>query len=568
MFSGIFQQIRHYFRTPRYVLALIFLVVIVVGTVAVFGNSLEKRNLQETLRRNALALAKTLAISSQNALVANRLLEDLVAQRLLDNARLIDFLLPEDPSTSTLTQIAALNRLACLEVLDIKGNKIATSQCTPEMRGTMRRFYDPILRGKAQEAFDGFGEEKFWLGDNYAVAVRRIQAPGVIVITAAASYILNFRKEIGIQRLIEDLKDHPYLAYIALQDIEHYTYIAHTDPRLIGTKEGEEWFLQGDVVATEEGQMRLLHADDRRILEVTRPFFFKGRKIGLFRVALDRSHIERIWRQSLASIAAYSFILLLISSIGVAAISRIQEKRWERVQQLERELEQNKKLAALGNLAAGVAHEIKNPLNAISMGIQRLQKQFLLTNTPKTEFLQLSATIRKEIQRLNEIVENTMQLARPLPLQKETFHPLPLFQDLGVLMEEEAKARDITWRMLLPPSYPLLIGDPKQIKQTLLNVLLNAFQATKPGGEVTLYVEETEEFLGLHIVDTGIGMTPIIIEKIFDPYFTTRERGMGLGLSIAHHIIESHGGKITVESQPGQGTIFHIFLPVAKEKNK
>ncbi|RMF84736.1 MAG: hypothetical protein D6736_18765 [Nitrospinota bacterium] len=423
-----------------------------------------------------------------------------------------------------------------------------------------RHFYDPILRGKAQEAFTGFGEEKFWLGKKYGVAVRRATVPGVIVITADADYILNFRKEIGVQRLIEDLKSHPLITAVSLQDTD-YTYIAHTDARRIGTRE-EDPFLRQSLESNTE-QMRLLTLGEKQVLEVTRPFFFQGKKIGLFRVALDSTHIEQGWRRSVASIFTYSLILFLLSVVGVVVISRIQERDWQRMQQLERELEQNRKLAALGNLAAGVAHEIKNPLNAISMGIQRLQREFLQTgDQAQEEFLQLTTTIRKEIQRLNGIVEQTLQLARPLPLQREPFDPQPVFQEIALLMEEEARTRGVTWRVNLPSTLPVLRGDPRQLKQALLNIILNAFQATPAGGEVSWQVESTGKALRLRITDTGEGMPPEVREKIFDPYFTTKQRGVGLGLSIAHHIIQAHAGSITVHSQPGQGTAFQILLPL------
>jgi signal transduction histidine kinase len=246
--------------------------------------------------------------------------------------------------------------------------------------------------------------------------------------------------------------------------------------------------------------------------------------------------------------------------VGLAALFRAQTRHHERVHVLERRLTRQERLAALGHLAAGVAHEVRNPLNAIGMGVQRLEGEFAPTHAAE-EFHTICRIIRGEVARLNTIVQEFLTLARTPTLQRASVAIAPLLQEVTSLLEAEAQARAVRLTTQLPASLPLLFLDRQQMQQALLNVLLNALQATPPGGTVQVTAEAGAPGIRITITDQGSGIASEMLERIFDPYFTTKPEGTGLGLPIALRIIQAHGGTLDVRSSPGQGTTVDVHLP-------
>jgi hypothetical protein len=380
----------------------------------------------------ALALADALETSGRNALLANQRLEEAIAQRLLDDARLLDRLLPHVPlSNQLLAELAAGNGLDRVEVLDAQGTILASSAIRlpapmqehlarhgMEMRGLppmLRHWYEPLLRGQAQEALQGFGEQRFWLGRQYAVAIRRQEGAGMIAISADAGEILRFRQEVGLQRLLNDLASNPVVAYVSLQNPE-LTVVAHTDATHVGTT-AEDAFLQQALRAPGPSLRTLVGEDGLPRLEVVRPFPLGDTAPGLLRVGIKTEHLTALWRRSLLILSASSLGLLVAGGMGMSLVFRAQARHHGRVRGLERALIRQERLAAMGHLAAGVAHEVRNPLNAIGMGIQRLQGEFSPTEGAE-EFRHLCAVIRGEVARLNGIVQEFLQLARAPMLQR------------------------------------------------------------------------------------------------------------------------------------------------------
>jgi signal transduction histidine kinase len=582
--------------TPKYLVASVLLLLGVVGALGLSAAVKEKNSLTRLLIEQGTALAETLEVSSRNALVANRLLERSIAQRLLDNARLIDRILQgQTVYPQKLAELARSNQLDRIELLDAQGNLLAAfpplmgmpgppggPMMGPGMmrggwgmmrhKGMMRgqmwgmmqhHFYQPILEGKATEALQGFGARKFWLGKKYGVAVKRQYAPGVIVITAAADTILRFRQQIGLQRLLTDLKS-PHIAYISIQDADA-TFIAHSDERLVGTPAPPP-----AVAAGTDGRDSRIRttADGRRVLEITRSFAFEGKPLGLLRVGLSMQHVQQVWRQALVALLLTSSAILVVGTLGVGVILTNQAAHFRKVQELEKAVARQERLAALGHLAAEVAHEVRNPLNAISMGLQRLQREFPPREAAaRQEFDDISAVIRNEVKRLNQTIEDFLKLARPIKVQLQVCDINGLLREFETLMQEEAQSRGIQWQVSGASQLPSLLADRGQLRQALLNLVLNALQATPPGGRVSLEADTAGQQLRLRLRDTGSGIAPQALERIFDPYYTTKAGGTGLGLPIAQQIVQAHGGRIEVSSVVGQGSTFTVWLPLAQDQD-
>ena len=229
----------------------------------------------------------------------------------------------------------------------------------------------------------------------------------------------------------------------------------------------------------------------------------------------------------------------------------------------EAQLIRSEKLAALGQLAAGIAHEIRNPLTSINILIHSLTENLSSGNSQKEDL----KVIEEEIHRINEIVDQFLRFAKPAPPLLKKADVISIFEETLQLLRPQIEKQGIVIQKEFQPLPPILM-DREQMKQVILNLLLNAVQAMPKGGNLVLkgHIPEGDRWIRLSIQDSGVGISCEDINKLFDPFFSTKEGGMGLGLSIAHRIIDQHHGKIEVESTPGEGTLFTVWLPIHKER--
>jgi PAS domain S-box-containing protein len=220
---------------------------------------------------------------------------------------------------------------------------------------------------------------------------------------------------------------------------------------------------------------------------------------------------------------------------------------------------QQDKLASIGRLSAGVAHEINNPLTTILTTAMLIQEDI----DPKNPMYEELETITNEALRCRKIVSSLLDFARQTQPAKKHHNINDIITECIRLTRKQAEFKDIKIRKALSEKVPELLLDKEQIQQALINLILNATDATEPGGKITVSTafSPDNQFVTISVSDTGKGITDEVIDKIFEPFFTTREIGTGLGLAITHGIIGRHGGDISVQSQPDHGTTFTISLP-------
>lgn len=226
---------------------------------------------------------------------------------------------------------------------------------------------------------------------------------------------------------------------------------------------------------------------------------------------------------------------------------------------VEHNLRQAQRLSALGNLAAGVAHDVRNPLNAIKLLSGHAED--MVEENP-AEARSRMATIREEVNRLEEIVAGFLSLAKEREIQPEPTVIDGVLEECVRLVKEDAGARDIRLTAELRAGDTALMLDSKQMTRALLNVMINALDATPEGGRVRLFSRVVDRECQIEVRDDGPGLEPEVAERVFDPYFTTKPTGTGLGLSITRGIIEEHGGTVELSSNVGQGTQVLISLPL------
>lgn len=239
-------------------------------------------------------------------------------------------------------------------------------------------------------------------------------------------------------------------------------------------------------------------------------------------------------------------------------VRQLRESRQEIERLHATQMSRAEHLATLGELAAGLAHEIRNPLAGIA-GVMDIIGRDLPATSPARDVLK---DVREEVLRINRIVTDLLETARPKAPQIQAAD-LNLTVDHALMFaREQAKSKPIQFHCEKSDDLPPVAHDPAQIHQVLLNLMLNAIQAIDGSGIVTITVTQRGKDAAVEVNDTGPGIPPATLNNIFRPFFTTKGHGTGLGLSLAKRIVEDHGGRLEVASMPGHGCTFTVLLPI------
>jgi len=270
-------------------------------------------------------------------------------------------------------------------------------------------------------------------------------------------------------------------------------------------------------------------------------------------------HVFHRWGQIHLQTMDALFEILLYNVVAwvSGALVELERRQRARLKEAQEELIQSNKFKVLGELASGMAHEIRNPLGSIQGALEIIKEDYK-QGDKKFEFLNI---LFKEIRRLNRVVADFLSYAGPSQPALVGCDLNQLIQESLSIIKPEADKKRIDLKIELSPKMPPIQADPSQIKQALLNLLLNSLQALENSGEISVTSESKNGWITVAIKDTGPGISPENLSKVFTPFFTTKEEGVGLGLGIVERIIQNHKGRISVESQEGRGTVFAIELP-------
>ena len=245
-----------------------------------------------------------------------------------------------------------------------------------------------------------------------------------------------------------------------------------------------------------------------------------------------------------------------------------------RIRELEAEVRRGETLAAAGRMAVGLAHEIRNPLGAIRGAVQLLAREL----APGSRFGEYTQVLIQEVDRVNRIIEQLLDLARPVQLRTAPLNLHQLLERVALLAAEGAQAQGVTIVRRYDPSLPPILGDEDRLVQVFHNLVRNALDAMKGGGRLTLGTRISlspvfakmdlgagqRSMVEVQVTDEGTGIPARVQAKVFDPFFTTKERGLGLGLALCHRILEEHKGAVRIDSVEGRGTTVTCFLPIAR----
>ena len=394
------------------------------------------------------------------------------------------------------------------------------------------------------------------------IALRRKDNSGTVVISldkaGSVYWILKVAGEKGMNKIGEG-HGIIYMQIINDQD-KLLSSVGKPPPNLKNQNFNFKEILDGNVKIIS----RKVNYNENRILDLAAPLYLDKKIVGIVRIGLDRSSMDKSIAENRQNIFIFMFFIVIIALLSMWLLYHDQNRHLAGIVEIERQLEKAERLSALGQLAAGVAHEIRNPLNAISMATQRLKRDFVPSDPQKVDdFQNLSGVIKDEIKRLNGIIEEFLTFSKSRRLELSNFSVTEVLQKIVSLIREEASTRGITIETKWRETPALISMDINKLQQAFFNLIKNAMESiTEAEGKIIITVnKEGKNYIVVSISDTGCGMTAEEIERIFNPEYTTKEKGLGLGIPLACEIIRGHGGDIRVISRKDKGTTFEVVLP-------
>jgi signal transduction histidine kinase len=525
------------------------------------------RQVRALMLAQAESLADVISESAEHGLGAYTRWEDELAERLLDNARWI----ASQDSVARLTaadlrRLASINRLHRINLFDAAGNRVVSSSSDvhedEEPRHEPRDYLEPILAGRVRTLRIGMKEARFLSGSRYTVAVAR-PGGGAVVVNVLADSLSAVLEAVRPGHLFRMLEEAHGLEYLAIQDADGILAASPGLPTLIPLADDPELrgLLDGDSLVTRE-----IVAGDRPVFEVARRIRFPAASEAIMRIGLDPAPL-RDARAGLGRRSAVRLIVFAVAAGLAAAVMLV----WQRHDLLDREVRRVRaeleaqaeetrraeKLAAMGALAAGVAHEIRNPLNTIHMIAQGIGRDPDAGDEVRTRI----GHVRDESERIEKIVQQFLDFARPL-------EPRPAPVDAGTIVRAAADAQRAAFTaanvgLVVEAERADAVLDADMIASIVENLLRNAREASPPGGRVRVTAAADRSDVVVAVEDEGPGVPPDLAHRIFDAYFTTKASGTGLGLSLTARMASAMGGSVRldppVDGRPGAR--FVVRLP-------
>jgi signal transduction histidine kinase len=485
--------------------------------------------------------------------------QDMLIRGLVELAREVDSIWKTEAlSDEALRRIAERESLWLIAVLDKEGAVIFQSREFPE---STRHRAPPVTSRHEEIIIDLFN--RLGKPDEVGyIALRRKDGSGTIVVALDDRGLRHWSTKIAIKKAIEEIGWGEGLAYLVVTD--RYQRVLGKSGKVAQGSEREDIHIQNILAGSLKVASRKITSEEGNILEIMTPVRLDDKIVGLIRIGLIRDRTDAILKENNYAVFVSTALILMIGIMTIWFLYQSQNSHLARMEEMERKLRQAERLSALGQLAAGVAHEIRNPLNAISMATQRVQREYV-PDDPAAEaaFRRITGIIRDEIRRLNEIIEDFLTFSKSRRLEFHNHSVVEVLQKLTNLIREEAESRNISIRTTFTDNHVTVSMDINKMKQALYNIMKNAMESIENEGTITVSSERANDnTIRIKVTDTGSGLTEDEMHRIFNPEYTTKEKGLGLGLALAHEIIRGHRGEISVESEVGRGSTFEVILPI------
>ena len=402
------------------------------------------------------------------------------------------------------------------------------------------------------------------------VALKRKDGSGTILIALDRDGLRYWGTKVSIEKALEKLGEGQSQGLVYIVVMDRQGTILDATGRVPEKWREADMHLSEILSGKRTIESRKVIYQGRNLLDMAIPFVLNDKIAGVVRIGLERESMDRILAENRRNMMIFSILIVLIALLAMWLLFHNQNRHLAGIVEMERRLDKAERLSALGQLAAGVAHEIRNPLNAVSMASQRLKRDFVPADEDKArEFQSLAGVIRDEIRRLNGIIEEFLTFSKSRRLEFHDYPVTDVLQKIVNLIREEATAKNIDIRTHWSTDGAVIPMDMDKLQQALLNIIKNAMESIDGKGVIDITVtQKTKDKISIKVSDTGCGMTSNEVERIFSPEYTTKEKGLGLGLPLAHEIVRGHSGEILVFSEQGSGTTFEIILPAEKAHDK
>lgn len=491
------------------------------------------------VQEHSRMLAGVIELNARGALLSQEVVEEIMQTFLGNMARFVDYLNAVEPfSSEELTAFALEAGLAGIRIVTKNGE---------DTEGPPGWFKTPHLSSTIKPAsLHHLAAEHL-----YFLSWPRQEEPGWIIVGLTAAHIEKLHEQVGLSHLLDTLSGLAGIRYVRIEKCPHcslkvprlHNARIESCPHCVSkesciTDAGNESRLSSATGESYIPEIILIDTPDKKVAEAHVPF----RKNVLI-VAMGAEHfffrIQQLWNEFFV----FSAILALLGILFSWVLYRYQTAYMNQFRDFERELAQQREDAALGRAAAAITHEIRNPLNAISMGLQRLQIE---ADDLDDEYQGLVATMLKAVQRTNHIVANIRKYARPLEPRKQPVQLDSIISNILHLYHQKCIEQSVDVKCEIKYE-GVITGDSDMLGQVAENLIKNAIEAQPRGGWLRASVDRRDSQAVLTVENRGFELAQDEADRILEPYFTTKTRGTGLGMAIARRIIHAHGGRLEVK---------------------
>jgi signal transduction histidine kinase len=429
---------------------------------------------------------------------------------------------------------------------------------------------DRLIAAGEAEAISEVHGSRWGQGWRLSAGIRRSHG-GAIVLNVDAADIADLQQQASPDHLLEDITGGAReVAYVILVDGTSRSAYGRLADAAMAAPEGSNSASEALPLARRIAGLTAyeLQLADTPVLEFGGPVDPSRQGGPFLRLGLSLEGLRSAERRALTRVLVSVPATLGLGGLVLAFLTLRREHGALREEhaRAQEALRRRDRLAAMGELASTVAHEVRNPLNAIGMSVQRLRREFTdaapgLPPDARTEQEELLDVLGSETRRIDRIVQQFLEFARPPRLAPREVDVASLLNEVRLGAEAFAQARNVGLDAAADGAGTAWV-DPEQMKQALDNLVRNAIEASPAGGDVAIRAARDDRGHRIVVADSGPGIAPEHLSKIFDLYFTTKADGTGVGLAVTHQIIDAHGGTIEVDSAPGRGTRIVVALPL------
>jgi signal transduction histidine kinase len=554
------------FLNSKVIISITLLLFAIILAQSILEYRSSRKAVLDLLNNQADALIISVARSGERGILAYESEQEKIRQRLFAIADMIDRLDRfGNAASAELGEIKEQNNLVMLTIYN-KGGVAQYSVGTDypgygELEANFSKDSTSIEESRKALGFINAPDQRH----AFAVALKRSRG-GSIVVGIDASELLTLRKTFGAGSVIDEVGSSPGVKYAGILGSGHVLAASRDFPNDLV----DDWYHQTTSDYQIETRLRKMPVGrGPDIFEAIGPFTVAGEFYGNIVIGVDTEYLSLLtaklrrdifWRSMLFLIVAVTAIGGFLMRQNFKDLSKQYVEIQNDVQRLERDKALSSKLVAMGELASGVAHEIRNPLNAIKVIIQRLEREFK-PQADEAEYRELTGVIKKETERINNTIGQFLSFARPPVLHKTISDINDCIREVVNLFEPRARLKNCAVKSSFG-NLPVICFDSEFCRQAILNLLENALAAVDTNGLIEISTYRRDSSCCIDISDNGHGIAENEKSRVFDLYFTTKPSGTGVGLPMVLRIVKEHGGRIDLLDSPSGGALFRLEIPL------